>query len=210
MMLPKGFVYLNDPRIFKSMAYATPYNFLGRVVKGYQASVCILTEQAATALIKLQTVLDQQHPGLCIKIFDAYRPVRSVTDFIEWAQDPSDQKMKDHCYPTLNKPDLFEQGYISKRSAHSRGSTVDLTLVNVLQQFPDAIELDMGTPIDFFGEASHTHNPTISEKAKANRALLLSLMEAQGFENYEFEWWHFTLKNEPFPDTYFDFPIEYP
>lgn len=205
-MLPSGFVYLEDPRILLSLNYLTSNNFMGRPVKGYHAAVCILTKEAAKALIALQDVLDKKHRGLCLKIFDAYRPVQAVLDFKKWSEDPKDQIMKEMYYPTYHKPELFEQGYIAEESSHSRGSTVDLTLVERQSEHQHQ-ELDMGTIFDYFHELTHTENPTISASAKQNRALLKNLMDEQGFENYPFEWWHFTLRNEPFPDTHFDFPV---
>lgn len=205
-MLPAGFVYLQDKRMILSMDYVTHNNFMGRTVKGYHAPVCILTKEAAEALIALQNVLDTKHRGLRLKIFDAYRPVQAVLDFKEWSKDPHDQSMKSTYYPTLPKPELFNQGYIAEQSSHSRGSTVDLTLVETLSEHQHR-ELDMGTRFDYFHEHSHTDNSMISEAAKNNRTLLKKLMQDQGFENYPFEWWHFTLKNEPFAETYFDFPV---
>ncbi len=205
-MLPAGFIYLEDPRIILSMNYVGAKNFMGRPVNGYHTSVCILTTEAANALIALQDKLDQKHRGLCLKIFDAYRPIQAVSDFKKWALDPHDQIMKAEYYPTLAKPELFKQGYIAEKSSHSRGSTVDLTLVERQSEHQHQ-ELDMGTIFDYFHEHSHTENPTIPERAKANRTLLKNLMHEFGFENYPFEWWHFTLRNEPFADTYFDFPV---
>lgn len=205
-MLPSGFVYLEDPRILISLNYLTSNNFMGRPVKGYHAPVCILTKEAANALITLQDVLDKKYRGLCLKIFDAYRPVQAVLDFKQWSEDPKDCLMKEIFYPTYHKPELFEKGYIAEKSSHSRGSTVDLTLVERQSEHQHQ-ELDMGTIFDYFHELTHTENPTISTSAKQNRALLKNLMDEQGFENYPFEWWHFTLRNEPFPDTYYDFPI---
>jgi len=205
-MLPNGFVYLNDPRIILSMNYVTANNFMGRQVAGYHAPVCILTTTTAKALLTLQDVLDQKYRGLCLKIFDAYRPMQAVLDFKQWSLDPHDQTMKTAYYPTLLKPDLFKQGYISEKSDHSRGSTVDLTLAE-RKSDQQHQELDMGTIFDYFHEHSHTDNPSISESAKANRALLKNLMHDQGFNNYAFEWWHFTLRNEIFADSYFDFPV---
>jgi D-alanyl-D-alanine dipeptidase len=205
-MLPSGFIYLRDPRIILSMNYVTANNFMGRQVSGYHAPVCILTEEAAGALIALQDVLDKKHRGLCLKIFDAYRPQQAVKDFKNWSLDPHDQIMKSAYYPTLPKPELFKQGYIAEESSHSRGSTVDLTLAERQSEHHHQ-ELDMGTIFDYFHEHSHTDNPHISERARTNRLLLKNLMHDQGFENYPFEWWHFTLKNEPFAEQYFDFPV---
>lgn len=202
-MLPEGFVYLVDPRIVLAMAYASEQNFVGRVIKGYQAPVCIVTEKAALALIAIQNRLDKERPGVCLKIFDAYRPMQACRDFKDWAE-TRDEKMKDQYYPNLSKQDIFKKGYVSERSAHARGSTVDLTLVT---KSKDIQELDMGTPFDYLDPRSHTDNPDISEQARANRYLLKTFMENAGFENYPKEWWHYTLEAEPFPDTYFDFPI---
>ena len=129
--------------------------------------------------------------------------MQAVADFKAWAE-TTDEKMKDQYYPSLSKQDIFKNGYVSERSAHARGSTVDLTLVT---KNKDIQEFDMGTPFDYFDPRSHTHNPDISEQAKTNRYLLKTLMENEGFENYPNEWWHYTLKAEPFPDIYFDFPV---
>jgi zinc D-Ala-D-Ala dipeptidase len=221
--LPNGFVYLDDPRIILTMSYATENNFLGRIVKDYLAPVCILTKEAAAALMKVQDALEKYHPNYHLKIFDAYRPTTAVSDFKVWANDAYDQKMKALYYPDIDKPSLFEQGYIAEKSGHSRGSTVDLTItvlkdemsrenlslgpLSEQKQIID-VELPMGTPFDFFGDSSHTANKDISDEAKRNRQLLKDLMESAGFENYKLEWWHYTLKNEPFPDTYFSFPIK--
>lgn len=221
MPLPQGFTYLNDPRILLAMAYATKNNFVGRVIQDYYANVCIMTEAAANALIKAQDALQQHNPNYRLKIFDTYRPTTAVLDFKHWSLDAEDQKMKDLYYPDITKLNLFEKGYIAEKSAHSRGSTVDLTITE-LKNYSKTItntdsnsttytfdeELDMGTAFDFFGERSHTANPNISDAAKSNRALLKEVMESVGFENYHLEWWHFTLKNEPFPDTYFSFPVK--
>lgn len=219
MPLPKGFTYLKDPRIILAMAYATENNFVGRVIQDYYANVCIMTEAAATALIKAQDALQGHNPNYRLKIFDSYRPTTAALDFKHWSLDAEDQKMKDLYYPDITKLNLFEKGYIAEKSAHSRGSTVDLTITELknypnINSIPNATtkffdeELDMGTSFDFFGERSHTANPHISDAAKSNRALLIELMESVGFENYHLEWWHFTLKNEPFPDTYFNFLVK--
>ncbi len=208
-ILPKGFSYLHDPRIILSINYAGNDNFLGRPVASYFAKVCILTTKAKDALIKVQDALDAYQQGYRLRIFDAYRPTTAVADFQAWAKDPHDKKMKALCYPDFDKLALFEQGYISRQSAHSRGSTVDLTITLPNPRDPKVpIDLDMGTAIDFFSEKSHTFSDAISKLAKKNRELLVDVMAAQGFLNYEKEWWHYTLKNEPFPDTYFDFPIQ--
>lgn len=208
-MLPEGFTYLKDPRIILSINYAGDDNFLGRPVASYLAKVCILTIPARDALIRVQDALDAYNQGYRLRIFDAYRSTTAVADFQAWARDPHDQKMKAQCYPDLEKPALFEQGYIANRSDHSKGSTVDLTITVPNPMDPKVpIDLDMGTPIDFFSEKSHTYSDHISPLAQKNRKLLVDVMEAQGFINYEKEWWHYTLKDQPFPDTYFDFPIK--
>jgi D-alanyl-D-alanine dipeptidase len=207
-MLPAGFVYVEDKRIIKSMDYFTSHNFLARPVAGYHAPVCILTKEAAQALIAVQDELDLLNKGYHLKIFDTYRPTQAVEDFIAWSKDFSDIKAKAAFYPDISKPELFEQGYISDRSTHSRGSTVDLTITQIDSKNPQGQDLEMGTNFDFFGELSHTHNPNISELAKENRHFFVTIMEKHGFENFPLEWWHFTLRNEPFPDTYFNFPVE--
>jgi zinc D-Ala-D-Ala dipeptidase len=210
IVLPKGFVYLKDPRMLYIMSYASPANFVGQVVDGYHEKICIISEPAAVALIAVQDALDKLQKDYRLKIFDTYRPTSAVDHFSRWAADANDQKMKAEYYPDLNKADLFELKYIAEKSSHSRGSTVDLTITvekDPKSKAPDQ-ELDMGTAFDFFDDRSHTANPTISAVAKANRALLKDLMEAQGFENYKLEWWHYTLKNEPFPDTYFNFDVK--
>jgi D-alanyl-D-alanine dipeptidase len=206
LMLPKGFTYLNDARFILSLDYFTAYNFIGRPVAGYEAKVCILTEPAATALIKVQDELDAYKAGYRLKIFDTYRPVQAVADFVQWAKEP-DEKMKATFYPNVAKSELFKKGYIAQRSAHSRGSTVDLTIAISHDSQATPIELDMGTTFDYFDEKAHTNNSHISDAAKKNRELLKQAMEKHGFVNYSLEWWHFTLNNEPFPDTYFDFPV---
>lgn len=207
-MLPTGFTYVEDPRIIIELGYLSHHNFLGRPVASYHALVCILTKEAAAALIAAQDELDALGKGQRLKIFDAYRPKTAVQDFIQWAKDPNSEEMKELFYPELSKKDLFELGYVAEKSSHSRGSTVDLTIVAPNHSNPSTYqELEMGTTIDFFGEQSHIAYHNLSDHAKKNRLFLKNLMEQKGFENYPLEWWHFTLKNEPFPDTYFDFPI---
>lgn len=227
--LPRHFIYLRDidPTILQEMRYYGSHNFLGRRVKGYQAAECILTVQAASALKKVQIRLRAKN--LSLKVYDCYRPRKGVADFIAWSQDRSDQKTKKEFYPTLAKSNLFAKKYIARRSAHSRGSTVDLTIVPLPpapqprfelgktdlvpchfgqdHRFPDN-SLDFGTGFDCFHELSHTWNPAIKGNAKENRRLLVTEMERVGFKNYFREWWHFTLKNEPYRKTYFDFPIK--
>lgn len=223
--LPKFFTYLRavDDTILQDMRYYGAHNFLGRRVKGYEAAECILTKRAALALSKVQKRLLQR--GLSLKVYDCYRPQRAVNDFIAWSKN-KDKKTKAEFYPTLPKSRLFGLGYIARRSGHSRGSTVDLTIVPLPpEQEPafnfeaqqacfDDLEnryqdnsLDFGTGYDCFHALSHTKNPQIEDVARRNRALLLSEMARAGFENYSKEWWHFTLKDEPFKKRYFDFPI---
>lgn len=204
--LPKGFVYLYDinPSIEQYMMYATNDNFLGRVVKGYEKGVAICTYQAAVALKKVQEELNKF--GLGLKIYDAYRPVQACLDFYEWSQDANDQVMKKEFYPRVDKKEFFNLGYIAKYSGHSRGSTIDLTVIAL----DTKQELDMGGRVDFIDEISHTENPNISFEAKKNRLLLRSVMDKHGFDNYTKEWWHYSLKIEPFqrkPEDHFDFIV---
>lgn len=200
--LPDGFTYVKDPRITLEMNYFGSDNFIGRPINGYRNKVCILTEQAAKALIAVMDELEKTHPGYTLKIFDTYRPHRAVENFLSWAEDPNDIIGKNKYYPDLTKAEIFEQRYIFPRSSHSRGSTVDLTILD-----SNGVELDMGTEFDFFGSASHTASPLVSEQAHINRQLLFKLMDKHGFENLPQEWWHYTLRNEPFPDQYFDFEV---
>lgn len=200
--LPDNFCYLKDPQIIVELAYASNHNFLGRPVAEYKSNVLILTVQAKDALIAVQHELNLQERGYVLKVFDGYRPTTAVADFEIWARDPQDLKMKDKYYPNLDKPELFKQGYIMHKSSHSRGSTVDLTIV------ANGQELDMGTPFDYFGEKSHTDSELVSAKAQENRQFLRDIMHKHGFKNLAQEWWHYTLIDEPYPDTYFDFPVD--
>lgn len=201
-MLPEDFVYLEDPRILLSMDYCGSHNFVGRPVRDYHKKVCILTRLAHESLLKVQDALEKFNPKFRLKIFDAYRPTTAVQHFKEWAKDHDDLTMKMLYYPHFTKKELFELGYIADRSSHSRGSTVDLTIVC------DDIELNMGTHFDYFGELSHTDNLSIVGEARKNRELLKNLMQDAGFVNLPLEWWHYTLKDEPHPGTYFSFPIK--
>ncbi len=185
-----------DPSINVEIRYRGSNNFLGRPVKGYDAAKCLLTRLAAKALSQVQEQLRES--GLSLTVFDCYRPQRAVDDFVAWAKDLQDQEKKNQYYPNVDKSALFAQGYIAKRSGHSRGSTVDLTIT----------DLDMGTPWDFFGRESHTKHAELSVKVKAHRALLTSLMKTYGFKNYEKEWWHYTLRSELLPGLYLDLPIQ--
>ena len=183
------------------MRYFGDDNFLGRPVAGYDAPACWLTREAANALASVQRQLATA--GLGVKIFDCYRPARAVADFVAWARDPADQKRKAINYPNVDKSRLFELGYIAERSGHSRGSTVDLTLIDLATK----TELDMGGVYDLFDERSWPTDLRPTPQQRANRALLQSAMRAHGFRPLAEEWWHFTLNSEPHPDTYFDFPV---
>jgi len=182
--------------------YYTNNNFVGAPIDGYKAPIILLTDQAAKALIKVQATLVPF--GLSLKIFDGYRPQRAVNHFVRWAKDIADTKTKTQFYPDVDKANLFRDGYIAAKSGHSRGSTVDVTIVDI----KTGKELDMGTPFDFFGLPSWPDNPDMNSTVRANRALLRAIMMQQGFKPLKEEWWHFTLKNEPYPNTYFDFPIQ--
>jgi zinc D-Ala-D-Ala dipeptidase len=205
--LPQGFVYVDDviPGIQIELRYFSDHNFLGRRVDGYLAPKCILTREAAEALKKVQAELKPF--GLGLKIYDGYRPQRAVDNFIRWGKDLHDIKMQTEYYTKVQKKDLFREGYISERSSHSRGSTVDLTIVR-LDKPPLESELNMGTHFDFFGPEAWPASPLVSSVHRAHRMLLHVLMSRHGFEPYPKEWWHFTLKNEPFPHTYFNFPVQ--
>ena len=188
------------PGLIVEMRYAGAHNFVGRPIDGYEAPRCLLTRAAANALAEVARDLAPR--GLVIKVFDCYRPTRAVANFVRWARDLRDQKAKAEFYPDADKRTLFRDGYIASRSGHSRGSTLDLTLAKA-----DGHELDMGTPFDFFSPKSWTADPSVGADAHANRMLLASAMRRRGFRGYDREWWHFTLRGEPFPETYFDFPV---
>jgi len=193
------------PGLVLDIRYASDFNFVGEIIDGYVKPRCLLTRRAAKALRTVQEALERD--GLGLKIYDCYRPQRAVDHFARWAADPTDVRMKDAFYPAVAKDKLFELGYIAERSGHSRGSTVDVTLVKV-KSASDYEELDMGTKYDFFDELSHTDNAAVGAKARANRQRLKAAMESHGFVNLPEEWWHYTLKDEPYADTYFDFPVE--
>ncbi len=202
--LLEGFVYVTDviPNAQLEIRYYSDDNFVGTVIDGYEAPKAILTVEAAQALKKAADTLYEQ--GYYIKVFDAYRPQNAVNHFIRWAEDLEDTKMKEKYYPDLDKSVLFELGYIAEKSGHSRGSTVDLTLVNI----STGEELDMGSGFDFFGEISHHGTKLITSEQEKNRNILRDAMVEAGFKVYPEEWWHYTLKDEPYPDTYFDFPVK--
>jgi D-alanyl-D-alanine dipeptidase len=189
------------PGLVTEVRYHGSNNFIGKPIDGYEKPICYLTRQAAAALADVAR--DFERSGLAIKAFDCYRPARAVAHFVRWAQDVRDIAQKSEFYPNVDKRNLFRDGYIASRSGHSRGSTIDLTLV---RRDGDA-ELDMGTPYDFLGPRSWTSDKSVSNQVQANRKLLANAMRRHGFVGYSKEWWHFTLRAEPFPNTYFDFPV---
>jgi D-alanyl-D-alanine dipeptidase len=200
---PAGFVDAAETAagLAVDMRYAGARNFVGRPIAGYEAPVCLLTREAAAALAAVQRELAASGQGL--RVYDCYRPTRAVADFAAWARDLDDQAMKQEYYPNIDKTRLFELGYIAERSGHSRGSTVDVTIVDLAT----GAELDMGAPWDLFDPISWPSSEAVSDEARANRQLLQNLMVQHGFRPLREEWWHFTLENEPYPDTYFDFPV---
>lgn len=202
--LPEGFVEVVEviPDVFLDVRYYGENNFVGKRVDGYLAPKVILTREAARALAGVQKELAPF--DLSIKLFDGYRPQRAVDNFVRWAGDLADTKTKARFYPGVEKKHLFRDGYIAEKSGHSRGSTVDLTIVDR----DTGEELNMGSPFDFFGPESWPQNADMSLDVRSNRALLRCVMVRNGFKPYEAEWWHFTLSNEPYPDTYFDFPVQ--
>ncbi|WP_399094799.1 M15 family metallopeptidase [Streptomyces sp. BBFR2] len=224
---PEEFVALRavDPTIMQEMRYFTPHDFMGVRVTGYRAPTCLVTRDTARGLHRAQRAFLRR--GYSLKVYDCYRPQRAVNHFMTWAKDLGDQRMKGEFYPRIDKSTLFRDGYIAEKSGHSRGSTVDLTLVKLPAlptrpyvpgeplspcygpqeaRFPDN-SLDMGTGFDCFDTLAHTLDPRIKGEQRANRLLLKRGMERAGFTNYAAEWWHYTLTPETFPDTYFDFPV---
>ena len=201
--MPSDFTLITDvvPDAILEIRYYSTYNFVGERIDGYMAPVAIMTVKAANALKEVSDELAEK--GYRLKIYDAYRPQRAVNHFIRWAENVEDIRMKPYFYPDVPKSELFEREYIMARSGHSRGSTVDLTLLDV----KTGKELDMGGVFDWFGELSHPDYENITPQQKANRLILREAMIKHGFAPLDSEWWHFTLKNEPYPDTYFDFPI---
>ena len=198
-----GFVSLGEviPDVLLDIRYYSSFNFIGERIDGYEEPVAMLTREAAQALKAVSDEAARQ--GLRLKIFDAYRPQKAVDHFMRWAADPADIRMKAYFYPELNKDEIIPQGYIAQHSGHSRGSTVDLTLFEMATQE----DLDMGGTFDFCGEKSHPDYKGVSEAQRANRMLLQSMMVKYGFRPLSTEWWHFTLENEPWPETYFTFPV---
>ncbi len=202
--MPEEFGYLQEehPSIEIELRYVGRNNFMGTPVEGYHKAKLILTKRAIEKLALVQEELKKEN--LSLKIFDGYRPQRAVDHFVRWAKDEKDTLMKSIYYPDVAKSQLFEKGYIAEKSGHSRGSTVDVTLVDIAS----GRELDMGSPYDFFGKISWPFAVHVTENQKRNRMLLRTVMLNNGFKPYQCEWWHFTLKEEPFPETYFNFPIE--
>lgn len=202
--IPDDFGYITDeiPDIRLEIRYASKENFMGRMVNGYSSPKVVLTKKALSALKKAQTEFNQL--GYGIKVFDAYRPQRAVDDFMQWIKAENDTVKKQEYYPQLNKKNLVLQGYIAEKSGHSRGSTLDLSLVYQAGE-KKGQEVDMGGEWDFFGKRSNYDFSEISLRQKENRALLQKIMIKYGFLPYAKEWWHFTLSEEPFPNTYFDF-----
>jgi D-alanyl-D-alanine dipeptidase len=192
------------PSLAVEMRYAGSDNFVGVPVEGYQAPRCLLSEPAARALAAAQRSLAEQ--GLGLRVYDCYRPQRAVDHFVRWSRLPEDAETRARFHPAFDKDELFARGYIARRSSHSRGSTVDVTLV---RRGPDgtATALDMGTPFDFFDPRAHTASTAVSADAQRRRQRLREAMEAAGFENFPKEWWHYTLRDEPYPDTYGEQPV---
>ena len=228
--LPKGFVYLRDidPTIVQDIRYAGSHNFVGRPIRGYLAAECILSASAANALEAVQRMLTEKK--LSLIVWDCYRPKRAVDDFVQWSRDPTHAKMKAEFYPRTDKEKLFALGYLAKRSAHSRGSTVDLGIVPGASSFaptPNSLQplkactspkgerfedgtIDLGTGYDCLDVLAHTSNPLVGGTALHNRQILKSYMEGAGFRSYAREWWHFELINEPFNRDGFDFEVSTP
>ena len=197
------FVNLSEaiPDAILEIRYYSTYNFVGERIDGYEEPIAFLTKEAAEALKEVSDELIEK--GYRLKIYDAYRPQAAVTHFVEWSQDADDTRMKEYFYPDLDKGSLFSEGYIASRSGHSRGSTVDLTLFDMDTEK----EADMGGTFDYFGRRSHPDYTEITDEQYENRMILREAMLNHGFRPNDTEWWHFTLRNEPFPDTYFTFPV---
>lgn len=189
------------PDVLLDVRYYSTYNFVGARIDGYESPIVLLTRQATDALRLVNA--DMLSQGYRLMLYDGYRPQRAVDHFARWAEDLSADAMKPVFYPDVDKTDLFEQGFIARRSGHSRGSTIDLTLLDAAT----GQLVDMGGPFDFFGELSHPDYAGVTPAQQANRMRLREAMLKHGFKPLSTEWWHFTLKNEPWPDTYFDFPV---
>ena len=197
------FVLVSDyvPAVIQEIRYHSTYNFVGDRIDGYEQPCAILTKEAARALKEISNRLNVM--GYRIKVFDAYRPAAAVRHSTLWGVDDLDLRMKPFFYPDLEKQELFRKGYIASKSSHSRGSTIDLTLLDM----KTGREVDMGSPFDYFSEVSHPDYKGVAKEQYENRMFLQDIMVRGGFEPYDCEWWHFTLRDEPFPDTYFDFPV---
>ena len=195
------------PDLSQSIAYAGSDNFVGAPVDGYEAPRCWLKREAAEALARVDAALRERQ--LRLRVFDCYRPARAVAHFVRWANDPADLRTKAAHYPDLDKPQLLD-GYIAAVSGHSRGATVDLTLLRCDAVGAGCEPLDMGTAFDFFGTRANTDSPEVSGEQRANRHLLREAMAAQGFHNYPMEWWHYTFRPEPTPKTLYDVPVTAP
>ena len=202
-MNPSGFVLLSDyvPGIVQEIRYFSTYNFIGDRIDGYEEPVALLTKEAARALKSAASEFFVQ--GYRIKVFDAYRPASAVKHFMLWGIEDTDIRMKPYFYPDIEKQEVFSKGYVAKLSSHSRGSAIDLTLLDM----KTAKELDIGIPFDMFSEISHPSYRGISDEQYDNRMRLQKVMVRNGFEPIDNEWWHFKLKDEPYPDTYFEFPV---
>jgi len=197
------FVLISEavPDVILEIRYYSTYNFVGDRIDGYEQPVALLTKEAAAKLKEVSDYVISK--GYRLKIYDAYRPQKAVTNFVNWSKDPNDVRMKQYFYPELQKDVLFPQGYIAEHSGHSRGSTVDLTLFDMNTEK----EVDMGGTFDYFGELSHPDYRGITDEQYNNRMILREAMLSHGFKPLTEEWWHFTLENEPYPDTYFTFPV---
>jgi len=203
VMDPSGFVVLADyvPGIIQEIRYHSTYNFVGERIDGYEEPCALLTIEAARALKAVSNEMNVQ--GFRLKVFDAYRPARAVKHFVMWGVDDLDLRMKPFFYPALEKQELFKQGYIASQSSHSRGSAVDLTLLDM----STGREVDMGSPFDLFSEVSHPDSAAVTQEQHDNRMFLQKAMARSGFKPLSCEWWHFSLADEPYPDVYFDFPV---
>ena len=202
-MDPSGFVLLADfvPGIVQEIRYHSTYNFIGERVDGYEEPCALLTIEAARALKAAANELNVQ--GYRLKVFDAYRPACAVRQFVLWGIEDQDIRMKPYFYPELEKQVLFSRGYIASKSSHSRGSAIDLTLLDM----QTGKEVDMGSPFDLFSEVSHPDYRGITAEQYDNRMTLRRVMLRNGFQPIDCEWWHFSLADEPYPDTYFEFPV---
>jgi D-alanyl-D-alanine dipeptidase len=224
--LPDNFVYLDEfePSIVQSIAYASSENFVGQPLDGYKTARAIITTEAAIALQKVQR--DVEKDGCSLVVYDAYRPQKTVDHFMRWSLDATDLKMQGKYYPYVDKNKVFELGYIAEKSSHSRGSTVDLSIIKLGQKitesnvvprilndgrevaYLDDGSVDMYTSFDLFDEASWHDTKLIPAESMANRGYLREKMLEHNFQEYQYEWWHYTLKNEPFPNEYFNFDVE--